>query len=39
MDRPVSEANVRRIQRARDRVLAAHRDRVNGLPGQSSGAA
>ncbi|KOV98182.1 MULTISPECIES: DUF6284 family protein [unclassified Streptomyces] len=39
LDRTPSELDERRIRRARRRVLAAHRDHVNGLAGQPGGAA
>ncbi|MFB6853026.1 DUF6284 family protein [Streptomyces sp. NPDC056341] len=39
IDRTPTELDVRRIRRARRRVLAAHRDQVNGTVGQTGGAA
>ncbi|MFJ5017016.1 DUF6284 family protein [Streptomyces griseoluteus] len=39
IDRTPSELDARRIRRARRRLLAAHRDHVNGLSGQTGGAA
>ena len=39
LDRTPTELDERRIRRARRRVLAAHRDQVNGRAGQSGGAA
>ncbi|MEU8944012.1 DUF6284 family protein [Streptomyces sp. NPDC048489] len=39
IDRTPTELDVRRIRRARRRVLAAHRDQINGAAGQTGGAA
>jgi hypothetical protein len=39
IDRTPCQLDERRIRRARRRVLAAHRDHVNGLSGHAGGAA
>ncbi|MFD4538289.1 DUF6284 family protein [Streptomyces bauhiniae] len=39
IDRTPSELDARRIRRASRRLLAAHRDQLNGTAGQTGGAA